>query len=181
MTGDFSVRPKPQNNHAKVLMWSGYIIGIVACIASCFLGSYSRYTVLIAAVAFIMGIVVHTKYVAVELYYDVITEGVADPLFVVRYKTGKRVSTMCNIEVADIVSITAETAAERKAHKKEREVGLYNFAPTLFPEKTYRMCVRSTYSKCDLILEGSEEFFRTLIDLSNEARSLRAEREKDEY
>ena len=69
MQGDFSVRPKAQNNHAKVLMWAGYIVGLISAIASCFMGTYSRYTVILAAVAFILGIVVHTKYVAVELYY----------------------------------------------------------------------------------------------------------------
>ena len=181
MQGDFSVRPKAQNNHAKVLMWAGYIVGLISAIASCFMGTYSRYTVILAAVAFILGIVVHTKYVAVELYYDVMIQDVEEPMFVVRYKTGKRVSTMCNIAIADIVSVTAETSAERRDHKKERDVGLYNFAPTLFPEKTYRMCVRSVHGKNDLILEGSEEFFQKITELAEEARALRAERENSEY
>ena len=181
MTGDFSVRPKPQNNNAKILMWAGYIIGFVSAFASCFAGNASRYTIIIAAVGFILGLVVHTKYVAVELYYDVITDGVEEPVFVVRYKTGKRVTTMCNISLADVVSVTAETASERKAHKKERDVGLYNFAPTLFPEKTYRMCVRSLRGKNDLILEGSEEYFQKIMEIVGEAKTLRMEQEKREY
>ena len=162
-------------------MWAGYIIGFIAAFATCFAGTYSRYTVLIAAVAFILGIVVHTKYVAVELYYDVITQGVDEPLFVVRYKTGKRVSTMCNIEIADVTSVTQETSAERRAHKKERDVSLYNFAPTLFPEKTYRMCVRNKHAKCDLILEGSDDFFKMILDISEQARTIRESREDGEY
>ena len=181
MSGDFSARPKAQNNNAKILMWVGYIIGFASAFISCFAGSYSRYTVLVAAIGFVLGIVVHTKYVAIELYYDVITIGVEEPIFVVRYKSGRRISTMCNIELADIVSITAESSAERKAYKKERDVGLYNFAPTLFPEKTYRMCVRSIHGKSDLILEGSEEFFQKILQLAAEARVQRAEREKEEY
>ena len=181
MAADFSVRPKAQNNNAKILMWVGYAVGLVSAVASCFAGTYSRYTVVIAAIGFIVGMVVHTKYVAIEFYYDVIMQDVDSPLFVVRYKTGKRINTMCNIELADIVSITAETASERKAHKKERDVGLYNFAPTLFPEKTYRMCVRSIHGKNDLILEGSEEYFAKLTELAAEARTMRAEREREEY
>lgn len=181
MTGNFSVRPKAQNNNAKILMWSGYIIGFISALASCFAGTFSRYTVVIAAIGFILGLVVHTKYVAVELCYDVITEDVEEPIFVVRYRTGKRISTMCNIELADVVSINAETASERKAYKKERDVGLYNFAPTLFPEKTYRMCVRSRRGSNDLILEGSEEYFQRILLLAEEARAIRAKSESEEY
>ena len=88
---------------------------------------------------------------------------------------------MCNISLADVVSVTAETASERKAHKKERDVGLYNFAPTLFPEKTYRMCVRSLNGKNDLILEGSEEYFQKIMEIVGEAKTLRMEQEKREY
>ena len=181
MTGDFSVRPKAQNNNAKILMWAGYIIGFLSACASCFAGSASRYTIIIAAIGFILGLVVHTKFVAVELYYDVITDGVEEPMFVVRYKTGRRVTTMCNISLADVVSVTAETSSERKAHKREREVGLYNFSPTLFPEKTYRMCVRSVHGKNDLILEGSEEYFQKILELVEQAKALRTAQEDREY
>ena len=178
MIKDFSAHPKPQNNNSKKVMWLFFILGAVAAVISVAISSW-RGVVGLAALALIStGILMYTKYVSVAFYYDILAEDMDTPIFVVRQRVGKRDVTLCRVELADIVSVKRESAAERKAHEREAGTSYYVYAPTLNPPVSYRMRVVNPRERADLILEGTDEFFEKIIELANEARALRQEDEE---
>ena len=182
MIGDFSAQPKQSNNNAKIVMWvmfgvSALLFAASAVIKQLNLG-YHGVAGTAGLISLVTAILMYTKYLSVKFYYDVIVTGVDEPLFVVRQLTGKREMTLARVALSDIVDIKRETAAERRAHKRDKMTSLYIYAPTLSPQISYRMTVRSYTERSEIILEGSEEFFAKLIELSREARTMRAENEE---
>ena len=178
MIKDFSAHPKPQNNNSKKVMWVFYALGAVAAVVSVMLETHRGVAGLAALALISSGILMFTKYVSVAFYYDVIAEGLETPMFVVRQRVGKRDVTLCRIDLADIVSITRESAAERKAHVKEQGVAYYVYGPTLNPPVSYRMRVVNARERAELILEGTDELFARITDLAAEARALRRDDEE---
>ena len=75
--------------------------------------------------------------------------------------------------LADIVTVTKENKEERKSHKRERGVGLYVYSPTLSPSISYRILVSNRYERSEVILEGSDDFFEKIKEISQEARRMR--------
>ena len=177
MIKDFSAHPKPQNNNSKKVMWAFFILGAVAAVLSVVLESYRGVVGLLALALISSGILMFTKYVSVAFYYDIIAEDVDTPMFIVRQRVGKRDVTLCRVDLADIVSVKKETAAERKAYVKERGTAYYVYAPTLNPPVSYRMRVANPREHAELILEGTDEFFDKIIELAAEARAQRQEEE----
>ena len=174
MITDFSAQPKPQNNNAKIVMWVFFALSAVAFIVSANIPIYKGVVGAVALASIVTAILMYTKYVSVKFYYDVIATGVSEPLFVVRQLVGKREVTLARIALADITEINFETKAERKAHKRDYRTNLYVYAPTLAPAVSYRMYVRSYSEKSELVLEGSDEFFKKILEFSAEAREMRA-------
>ena len=158
-------------------MWTFYILGAVAAVLSVVLESYRGVVGLLALALISSGILMFTKYVSVAFYYDIIAEDVDTPMFVVRQRVGKRDVTLCRVDLADIVSVKKETAAERKAHTKERGTAYYVYAPTLNPPVSYRMRVANPRENAELILEGTDELFDKIIELAAEARAQRQDEE----
>ena len=85
---------------------------------------------------------------------------------------GKRESTLCRIDVADIVSVTHETAAERRSHKTSAGYLKYVYTPTLMPKATSRLIVEGQYEKAEIVIEN-RLYAEHLLELS---RSLRGEK-----
>ncbi len=177
MIKDFSAHPKPQNNNAKKVMWLFFALGAVAAVLSVILESYRGIVGLVALALISSGILMYTKYVSVAFYYDILAEDMDTPLFVVRQRVGKRDVTLCRVELADIVSVKRETAAERKAQVREQGTAYYVYAPTLKPPISYRMRVANSRERAELILEGTDEFFAKILELASEARALRTDEE----
>lgn len=179
MISSFSAQPKAQNNNAKIIMWVFFAIAAVAAVLYVLLGVYRGVVGAVTVASITTAILMYTKYVSVKFFYDIIAEEGETPLFVVRQRVGKRDTTLCRVELADIISITKETSAERKAHKREKTTPLYVYAPTIAPPISYRMTVRNSYERSEIVLEGSDEFFNMLSACAVEARTLRHE-EDDE-
>lgn len=182
MTGDFSAQPKQSNNNAKILMWvffgvSAALFVTAAVMKQTGLG-YSGVASTAGLISLVTAILMYTKYLSVKFYYDVLVTGVDEPLFVVRQLVGKREVTLARVSLADIVDIKRETAEQRRAHKRDKMTALYIYAPTLSPSVSYRMTVRSYTERSEIILEGSDEFFAKLVELSGEARALRQNEEE---
>lgn len=176
MITSFSAHPKAQNKNSKIFMCIFFAVAAVAIIISSFMQRYTWILGLVALASITTAILMYTKYVSVDFYYDVLTDG-EEPLLVVRQSVGKRSVTMCRVPLADIVSIKKETKEERKAHKREPGVLLFVYAPTLFPAVSYRVFVSNKYEKSEVILEGSDDFFIKLTDLSREARIIQEDSE----
>ncbi len=175
MTRDFSVTPKPQNKNAQRLMGLFFLIAIISLAVAIFVDRYKGVIGLVTLGSLITAILVYTKYVAVVFHYDVICEGEYEPLFVVRQTVGKRNVTLCRVAFADFVKIEKESAAERRAHKTSSHVKKYVYAPSLAPAVSYRITVANERERSEIIIEGTDELSETLMNISAEAKALRAE------
>ena len=182
MTGDFSVQPKQSNNNAKIVMWIFFGISAALFATSALFKQmgwgYAGVISTAGLISIVTAILMYTKYLSVKFYYDVLVTGVDEPLFVVRQLVGKREMTLARVALADIVDIKRETSEERRAHKRDKMTALYIYAPTLSPAVSYRMLVRSYSERSEIILEGSDEFFAKLTELSREARIMRNDEEE---
>ena len=154
MIRDLSTKIKPRNNIARytfVFCMSG---GIAIALLSCILPSYRGIVALLACAFLVVAVAVYSKYVAVTYYYDLTKDNNGTPIFVVRQVTGKRESTLCRIDIADIVKVESEDAKERRKHKTPLEYRKYSYRPTLMPKKTVRLTVNGRYEKAEIIIEN---------------------------
>ena len=174
MINNFSVHPKPQNNNAKIACLIMTVISVLGFILYFMMDSYKGFAGVFALFCLATAILIYTKFISPEFYYDIISEEGIEPLFVVKQVIGKRTSTLCRIALADIVSVAYEDKKARREHKTERDTKKYVYAPTLFPKYTYRITLRSRYEKAEIIIECSEEFSAMLLDCSAEAKEMRA-------
>ena len=174
MISEFSVCPKPQNNKAKIIFLLTLLCAVVVFFVSTYMKRYSGVVGLCALLLFVTAILFYTKYISVSFRYDImISDDI--PLFVVRQIVGKRESTLCRIELADIYSVERETASERRAHKTPSGYLKYVYTPTFSPSEIYRLTVKGRYEKCEIIIEGAEKLASLLNSYAIEARELRAQ------
>ena len=173
MINNFSVHPKPQNNNAKIACLIMTSISVLGFIVYFMMESYRGFVGLFALFCLVTAILIYTKFISPEFYYDIIVQEGDEPIFVVRQVIGKRSSTLCRIALADIVSVTGEDKRARREHKTDRDTRRYIYAPTLFPKYTYRITVRSRYEKAEIVIECSEAFSQMLLEAVGEAKTMR--------
>jgi len=170
---DFSVTPRPKNKNAKILMCAFFALALISLIIATFVDKYKGVIGMVTLASLTTAILVYTKYVSVVFHYDIMAEGLDEPLFVVRQTVGKREVTLCRIALATITRIEKESAAQRRAHKSESGVAKYVYTPTLAPSESHRIFVFSRYEKAEIIVEISDEFAQMLMSLANEAKLMR--------
>lgn len=171
MIRDLSTKIRPSNNNARytfVFCMSG---GIAIALLSCILPSYRGIVALLACAFLVVAVAVYSKYVAVTYYYDLSVDNNGVPVFVIRQVMGNRQSTLCRIDVADIVNVEIESASERRKHKTPFEYRKYVYTPTLMPKKTVRLTVHGRYEKSEIIIEN-ENYAEILKQNAKEARAL---------
>jgi hypothetical protein len=179
MTSSFSIRPKPANNNAKIAF---AIVLFFAAVAFTFYFLMDRYKGIVGTVGLfilVTAILIYTKYISPSFSYDVCPDADDVPVFIVRQVIGKRITTLCRIELADIASVKRETRAEYRAHKTPRDYKKYVYAPTLFPSEVYRLTVPSRYERAEIVIEISDELAELFRSLIVEANALRGEAEDE--
>ena len=179
MAKSFSTRPKPSNNYAKIVFFVTLGVAAVLFVAYFLMDSYKGIVGTVALFVLVTAILIYTKFISPAFYYDVICDDGEVPLFVVRQITGRRSTTLCRVELADIISITHETDAEMREHKTPNGYRKYVYTPTLFPNEVYRLTVVSKYENAEIIIEISEELSELLRSLVVEAKELRANSEDE--
>ncbi len=172
MIKELTVHPKPGNSYAKIFSLASMLLA-VACIIAYSLMDMYRGVVGVAAIMFITtAVLIYTKYIAVDFYYDITEDSEGTPLFVVRQRTGRRQTTLCCIEFWSIDSVVHQTDKERRAHKREANVHRYVYAPTVFPKETYMISTHNRYEKAEITIECSAEFAELLRSNAAEAKIL---------
>ncbi len=180
MINEISVKPKPQNNNAKIAFLLSMLVFLVTVVSYFMMDKY-RGIVGLAAISFLtVGILIYTKYISPIFYYDITFDVENTPIFVVRRIVGKRQETLARLDLADIVSAEIESADERKKHKTEAGVLKYNYCPTMIPPTSCRLFIKNRHESAEVLIEVSEEFANTLFSFAAEARSLRS-LDEDEY
>ena len=108
MIKELSESAEAKNNNAKIAF---LLTLLVAIVAFCFYFALDRYKGIIGLFgigALTTAILFYTKYIAVRICYDITVDAEDTPVFVVRHITGKRESTMCRINLSDIISVKKE-------------------------------------------------------------------------
>ncbi|MBQ7333489.1 MAG: hypothetical protein IJW38_03985 [Clostridia bacterium] len=175
MINESTVRPKPQNNNAKIAFLITMLLFLVGLVSYMLADKYRGVIALIAICFLTSAILFYTKYIAPVFFYDILIDSEGVPLFVVRQQTGKREVTLARIELADIQDVKMESREERKKHKTDRGVLKYNYGPTLNPAASCRIFYKSRYESSEILIEVSEEYREMLLSYSKIARELRTD------
>ena len=174
MIREFSIHAKPSNNKAKIATVVLLTLSLLNFIAYAIMRYFEVQKSGLAGVLVIAlitsAVFIYTKYVSCEYYYDVTFDYENTPVFVVRQTSGKRTSTLCHINLSDILTIKRESVGERREHKTPKGYVRYVYVPTLFPEHTYRLTLYSRYEKAEIIIECSDGMAMQLLDYSRIAK-----------
>ena len=171
MIGEFSARAKSSNNNARVAFFVLLAASTLTFVAYFISPSYKGIIGLFGIVLITAAVLIFTKYVSCEYYYDVTRDSDGTPVFVVRQIIGKRQSTLCRIALSDIVGVKMESRAERRAHKTPVGYRKYVYFPTLIPTGSCRLTVSNRCEKAEILVEVNEEFKNLLLAYSVEARA----------
>ena len=166
---DLTVHPKPQNNNAKAAFLITLLISAIGFAASFMMESYRGVVGMFALLTLVTAILFYTKYISPKFYYDITADSDGIPIFVVRQIIGKRQSTLCRIDLANIKALVGEGKSERRMHKTPSGYKKYVYAPTLFPPRIYRITVVGRYEKAEILIECSDEFAEYLKTAVSEA------------
>ncbi len=178
MIKELSVKAKPANRKAHTISAACLIIAALLFATRFVIDRYQGLLDL-AVIAFITASVfLYTKYIAPVYYYETMLSSDGEPLFIVKRVTGKRAVTLSRISFAEILSIKSESKEEFKNHKTPRGTVKYLYTPSLFPEKVYRIEMRSAYERAEIVIEVSDEFAAHISEWAREARVRRAQEEE---
>ena len=172
---ELSVRAIPQNKNAKIALLISFLLSVLGFVTYGIVDRYRGIVGLVALMFLVTAILFYTKYISPIFFYDLTLDGADNSLFVVRRIVGKRQSTFCRVDLADVVSVQREVREEYKRHKTPAGLLKYVYAPSLFPKEICRITVKGRYEKAEIIIEATEEFIEAIKEFSCEARALRAE------
>lgn len=176
---ELSVRATPQNKNAKIAFLITFLLSVLGFVAYSMVDRFRGIVGLVALMFLVTAILFYTKYISPVFFYDLSLDGDDNSVFVVRRAIGRRQSTFCRVDLADIVSVEHESREEYKRHKTPAGLLKYVYAPSLFPKEVYRITVRGRYEKAEIIIEASEEFAEAIREYSKEARVLRTEADEE--
>ena len=145
MINEFSVKPKPKNNNAKIVTVIALGLGALTIIVSMLIPKFRGVVGTVGVCFLVTAILLYTKFVTPVYYYDVVLDNNGLPLLVVRQVVGKRATTLCRVDVYAIRKMESQTGKESRAHKTPAGMKKYVYTPTLFPPSVYRLTVISEY------------------------------------
>ncbi len=172
MISEISARAKSSNNKAKISFYILFLLAAALFASSFIIDRFSGIVGNVGLILLVAALLIYTKYMSPEYYYDITHDSDGAAVFVVRMRTGKRESTFCRIGLAEITKIERESSKERRAHKTPAGVRKHSYCPTMMPDFTYRIYTRSRYEKAEIIIEVSSEFAAFLTEYASEARAL---------
>lgn len=173
MIQEFAVRPVPKNQNARMLFFA-FLGGAAATIAvSYFISAYKGIVQLASLILLVAAVTVYTRYLSAVYSYEVTYDSDRTPIFVVCRFSGKRRTSLCRVDIADIAEIETLSAEQYRAYKTEQGIKRYNYTPTLFPPEVNLMRVRGRYEKADVLLEITAECRDVLLSYVAEARATR--------
>ena len=173
MIQEFAVRPVPKNQNARILFFTLLGGAAAAIAASYFMNAYKGIVQLASLILLVAAVTVYTRYLGAVYSYEVTYDSDGTPIFVVCQFSGKRRTSLCRVDLADIVQIEALSTEQYRAYKTEQGIKRYNYTPTLFPPEVNLMRVRGRHEKADVLLEITAECRDALLSYAAEARATR--------
>lgn len=177
---EISLHAKPSNKNASIIT-AASIISAAACIGVCFfIERYKGIFGILAMIFFTVAIVFYTKYTAAEYIYDLSTDGEGYPLFIVRSRTGNRITTHLRLDLYSIRRVERLSQAELKGRKTDTGVLKYTYTPSFLPCEVVLLTVRSRYERADVVIEAPTEFSALLAENAKRAAEQFTESEEAE-
>ncbi len=171
MINEFSVSPRPSNNKARHTFF--ILLILAATTAAVYVSPIPRFRGIVGAVCLVFlvaAIYIYNRYMAMKYYYDVMIDASGTPLFIVRSVMGKRETTLCRVELSDIVSVKRLTRDEIKSHTTPQGFVRYLYNTTLSPESVCLVTVSSRYEHAEITIEANDEFISVISSYAAEAR-----------
>jgi hypothetical protein len=170
MISEFSTSPKPQNNNAKILLVSLFVLSAILLLISASLDAYRGLVSAAGLIPLTAALFIYVKFLSSVYYYDIFIDGDGVPLFIVRQVTGKKSVTLCRVELSTIIKAEFENRSE-KAKRKRDSVPVYSYCPTIFPREVIRLYLSGYGGKSEVVIEGNTEFCSLISKYSEEARA----------
>ena len=170
MIREFSVKPKPSNNRARICFSLSMSLALAFILLSTFIPVYQGIVSLFGVASLTVGLVLYTKYISPIYFYDITFDSNSVAILVVRQQIGKRYSTLCRIALSDIVKVERENRKQRRSHKTPAGVIKYTYLPTLDPAESYRLTVSGRVERAEILIESSDGFADLLCRYAAEAR-----------
>ena len=180
MINEFTIRPKPTNQNAKIAFLSCISIFAFLIITYRVSELYKGVIGLFAIIFLTVAILFYTKYISAYYTYEVTHTSDDVPMFVVRQRIGKRISTLSAVRLRDISNVVYQTAEEKRAYTTEPGFLKYNHLPTLMPKGTILITVRTRYEKSEIRIEGTVELAEILKEYAGVAKAMLPPDEDDE-
>lgn len=177
MISELSARANPSNNKARYAFY--ILLGLAAALTAVYMAVplYKGIIGLAVIGVIVAAVLIYTKYIGSVYFYDITFDHLGEPLLVVRQITGRRQSTLARVSLAEIISVSKESAEERRMHKTPAGYLKYSYLPTLMPVTSYRITSSGRYERSEILVEISDEFASLLENYAAEARALANESE----
>lgn len=172
MIREMHMRVKPQNNYARIAFFVFFFLTFAVFGISYALEFYRGLLQLGAMCCLVTAILLYTKFIAPIYQYDILLDVNDVPVFTVCQTTGRRMTTLCRVELADIRTADILTREQRKAQKADPSVRHYVYTPSLFPATVCVVRVEGRHERAQLVLEGTQEFASFLLEQAELARQI---------
>lgn len=170
MISEFTVTPRPSNNKARHLFFALIITAVLVGALYVTLPQYKGVVGLACMLIIVAAIYIYNRYMAIVYRYEVMIDSDGVPLLVVRHSVGKRESTLARVELSHITSVKKQSVKDRREHKTPEGCMRYAYLPTLAPEYTCLVTVRSRHEHAEITLEGNDQFIDLLQSYAEIAR-----------
>ena len=177
MFNDFSISVKSQNKKARYAFGGCLGSALIFVIVYMSIPKFQGVVGLVALAFITAAIYIYNRYVAATYSYDVTTDSVGRPVFVVRQTVGKRTATMCRIDLYGIRSIEKLDRESRRAHKTKKGILKYVYCPSLMPDVVYLISSRTSHENADVYIEATDEFVAELNKAIEHSREYVVEEE----
>ena len=122
MINEHFTKTKASNQNAHRALYTLLLTAGLLFIGYCVSPLYKGIIGLFCVGAITAAVLIYTKYVGAEYFYDITYDSNNTPIFVVRQMSGKRSTTLCRIDLHSIVKVERLDKAARKEHKQMRDI-----------------------------------------------------------
>ncbi len=175
---EFTFRPVANKKPAITTFIILLAIGAAAATASVISPIYKGLISMAAVIALCSAVYIFVRYISSDYAYVVAYAGDI-PMFLVTKTVGKRVTTLFNMPIYQVLKIESESAKERKERKTPAGTQRFNYNVTLLSWDGYRIYAKSRYGSKEILIEGTAELSERLMQYAALAREV--ELAEDDY
>ncbi len=170
MIQELHMRVKPQNKHANIAFWLFFVLAFVVFGVSYAVALYRGVLQLGAMFCLVTSILFYTKYIAPQFCYEITIDSQDTPVFIVTQTIGRRMTTLCRIDLADIQSAEHLSRTALKEHRVPADTRRYVYTPSLLPATVCVVTTGGHGERAQLVLEGGQDFADLLLSQAAIAR-----------